>query len=82
MNAVLCYVDKAQSSWDEHLAQLDCRSFAVGHEPELGLHGQQAYAWREVNTPADLLYPARRQGDPVDVEAYGVDLEQALQTAH
>ena len=34
---------------------------------------------REVNTPADLLYPAPKQGDTVDLEAYVVDLEQ---TAH
>ena len=31
---------------------------------------------REVNTPADLLYPALKQGDTVDLEAYVVDLEQ------
>ena len=36
---------------------------------------------REVNTPADLLYPAPKQGDTVNLEAYMVDLEQALQTA-
>ena len=37
---------------------------------------------REVNNPADLLYPALKQGDTVDLEAYVVDLEQALQNAH
>ena len=37
---------------------------------------------REVNTPDDLLYPAPKQGDTVNLEAYVVDLEQALQTAH
>ena len=31
---------------------------------------------REVNTPADLLYPAPKQGDTVDLEAYVVDLQQ------
>ena len=36
----------------------------------------------EVNTPADLLYPAPKQGDTEDLEAYVVDLEQALQIAH
>ena len=34
---------------------------------------------REVNTLADLLYLAPKQGDTVDLEAYVVDLEQ---TAH
>ena len=37
---------------------------------------------RKVNTPADLLYPTPRWGSPVDLEAYVVDLEKALQTAH
>ena len=37
---------------------------------------------RKVNTPDDLLYPAPKQGDTVNLEAYVVDLEQALQTAH
>ena len=37
---------------------------------------------REVNTPADLLYPAPKQGDTVNLKAYMEDLEQALQTAH
>ena len=37
---------------------------------------------REVNNPADLLYPAPKQGDTMDLETYMVDLEQALQTAH
>ena len=31
---------------------------------------------REVNTPADLLYPTLKQGDTVDLEAYVVDLKQ------
>ena len=30
---------------------------------------------QEVNTPADLLYAAPKQGDTVDLEAYVVDLE-------
>ena len=34
MDAVRCYVDKTQNCW----------SIAIGHEPELGLHVQQAYA--------------------------------------
>ena len=32
---------------------------------------------REVNNPADLLYPVLKQGDTVDLKAYVVDLEQA-----
>ena len=36
---------------------------------------------REVNTPADLLYPAPRQGDTMSLEAYVVDLQTAYETA-
>ena len=35
VDAMRCYVDKVQNYW----------SIAIGHEPELGLHVQQAYAW-------------------------------------
>ena len=37
---------------------------------------------QQVNTPADLLYPVSKQGDTVDLEAFVMDQEQALQTAH
>ena len=33
---------------------------------------------RVVNNPANLLYPALKQGDTVDLEAYVVDLEQTV----
>lgn len=81
MDAVRCYVDKAQNSWDEHLAQIDgaLRS-AVNRNS--GFTTNKLMLGREVKTPADPLYPAPKQKDTVDFEVYVVDLEQALQSAH
>ena len=47
----------------------DCRSFAFGREPELGLHGQQGGGRSKLQPtsstlPPDLLYPAPRRGTP------------------
>ena len=80
MDAVRCYVDKAQNCWDEHLAQIDGALRLVVYRNS-GFTANKLMLGREVNTPADLLYPAQT-GDPLDLEAYVVDLEQALQTAH
>jgi hypothetical protein len=37
---------------------------------------------REVNTPADLMFGDVRNGPPVDIEAYALDLQRATQMAH
>nr|XP_022308171.1 uncharacterized protein LOC111114176 [Crassostrea virginica] len=79
MDAVQCYVDKAQNCWDEHLAQI-AGALRSAVKPEFRFN-KLMLRW-EVNTPADLPYPAPRLGDTMDLEAYVVDLEQALQTAH
>lgn len=81
MGAVRCYVDKAQNSWDEHLAQI-AGALRSAVNRNSGFTANKLMLGQEVNTPADLLYPAPKQGDTVDLEAYMVELEQALQTAH
>ena len=81
MDAVRCYVDKAQNSWDEHLAQI-AGALRSAVNRNSCFTANKLMLGREVNTPADLLYPAPKQGDTVDLEAYMVELEQALQTAH
>ena len=62
MDAGLCCVDKAQSCWDEHLVQI-AEALRSAVNRNLGFTASKLMLGREVNTPADLLYP-------VDVEAY------------
>ena len=80
MDAVRCYVDKAQNCWDEHLAQI-AGALRSAVNRNSGFTANKLMLGQEVNTPADLLHPAPRQGDTMDLEAYVVDMEQALQTA-
>ena len=63
IDAVLCYVDKTQNCWDEHLTQIagPLRS-AVNRNP--GFTAKKLMLGRGVNTPVDLLYPAPRRGTP------------------
>ena len=63
MDAVRCYVDKAQNCWDEHLAQIaGALRWAVNRNS--GFTVNKLMLGREVNTPADLLYPAPNKGIP------------------
>ena len=55
---------------------------SVGHEPELRFHGQQAYAGAGGQHPDRFPLPCTQTGGTFGLEAYVVDLEQALQTAH
>ena len=73
MDAVRCYVDKAQNWWDEHLAQIaGALRWAVNRNS--GFTANKLMLGREVNTPADFrLYPAPKQGGTFDLEAYVVD---------
>ena len=74
MDAVQCSVDKTQNCWDEHLAQI-ARALRSAVNRNSGFTANKLMLGREVNSPANLLYPALKQ----DLEAYVADLEQ---TAH
>ena len=81
MDAVQCFVDKeAHNCWDEHMAQISgafrsaVNRKSVFNKPMLG-RGQHS------GRPS-LPPPPSRRGNPVDLEAYVMDLEQVLQTAH
>ena len=62
MDAVRCYDDEAQNSWDEHLAQI-AGALRTAVNQNSGFTANKLMLGREVNTPADLLYPDPKQGD-------------------
>ena len=77
MDAVQCYVDKVQNCWNEHLSQIS-GALRLAVNRNSGFTANKLMLGREVNTLADLFYPASKQGDTVDSEAYVMDLKQAL----
>ena len=65
IDAVLCYVDKAQNCWDEHLTQIaGALRSAVNRNSGFTAKKLMPGRGRGVNTPVDLLYPAPRRGTP------------------
>ena len=81
MDAVRCFVSR-NSSWDEHLAQLSGALRAsvnrqTGHTPNMLMLG------REVNLPADLMFPTDQK--PVEqqtIHQYVQRLIDSLEVAH
>jgi hypothetical protein len=56
MDAVRCYIDKAQDHWNNHLAQIAGALRSSGNRIP-GYTVNKLMLGREVNTPADLMYP-------------------------
>ena len=65
----MCYVDKAQNCWDEHLTQI-AGALRSAVNRNSGFTAKKLMLGWGVNIPVDLFYPAPRRGTP------------ALQTAH
>jgi transposase InsO family protein len=81
MDAVRCYIDKAQNHWDEHLAQ-SAGALRSAVNRHTGYTANRLILGREVNTPTDLMFGDVRRDPPVDIEAYVLELERATQMAH
>lgn len=81
MDAVRCYIDKAQDRWDEHLTQIagTLRSAVNRHS---GFTANMLMLGREVNTPANVMYRSPLQERPVNLDTYVADLEKRIQCAH
>ena len=82
MDAVRCYVGKAQNQWDKHLQHIagalrSTVNRSTGFTPNMLMLG------REVNQPADLVFPlpasARQPSTPDD---YCAEMAQAIEKAH
>ena len=79
---MLCYVDKAQNCWDEHLVQI-AGALRSAVNRNSGFTAKKLMLGR-----GDGQYSGRpplrctQTGDPVDFGAYLDELEGALQTAH
>jgi hypothetical protein len=81
MDAVRCYIDKAQDRWDEHLAQIAGAPRSSVNR-STGYTANKLMLGREVNTPADLMYPLPSRAEEPDLDAYVVDLQKSMLLAH
>ncbi|XP_056003459.1 uncharacterized protein LOC130046578 [Ostrea edulis] len=81
MDAVRCYIDKAQNSWDIHLAQI-AGALRSSVNRSTGFTANKLMLGRETNTPADLMYAPPIRGEDLDLEDYVVNLEKSIQAAH
>jgi hypothetical protein len=81
MDAVRCYIDKAQDRWDEHLAQI-AGALRSSVNRSTGCTANKLMLGREVNTPADLMYPLPSRAEEPDLDAYVVDLQKSMLLAH
>ena len=81
MQAVRCYVGKTQNKWDEYLPQIagalrSTVNSSTGYTPNRMMLG------REVNQPADLLYPVPDPTPEVEVHEYLSNLRKETSRAH
>jgi hypothetical protein len=81
MDAVRCYIDKAQDRWDEHLAQI-AGALRSAVNRSTGFTANKLMLGREVDTPAHLMYPPPPRAEEPDLDAYVADLQKSMLLAH
>ena len=81
MDAVRCFIGKKQNQWDIYLPQLAgaMRSSVNRHT---GYTPNKLMLGREVNTPADIMFPSPNSGPDEGTDKYVKDLVQNMKEAH
>ena len=81
MDAVRCYIGKSQHEWDKFLPQI-AGAIRSTVNRSTGFTPNRLMLGREINQPADLLFPPPISTFSDSLEDYSVDLSQALYLAH
>ncbi|VDI17251.1 Hypothetical predicted protein [Mytilus galloprovincialis] len=81
MDAVRCFVDQQQETWDEHLAQL-AGALRASVNRSTGYTPNKLMLGRETNQPADLMFGKTDEPQYTGTEEYIISLEKALKSAH
>ena len=79
MDAVRCVIGDNQKSWDLHLAQIAGAIHSSGNR-NTGFTPNRMMLGREVNRPADILFPQGARETSSDL--YVAELEKSLKSAH
>ncbi|VDI22537.1 Hypothetical predicted protein [Mytilus galloprovincialis] len=81
MDAVRCFVDQQQDSWDEHLAQL-AGALRASVNRSTGYTPNKLMLGRETNQPAELMFGTTEDHKYTGTEEYIIGLEKAMKTSH
>ena len=81
MDAVRCYIGKSQNQWDKFLAQI-AGAIRSTINRSTGFTPNKLMLGRELNQPADLIFPLPSSVRGETNEEYVVELTQALKVAH
>lgn len=80
MDAVRCFIGKAQNRWDTHLQQI-AGALSASVNRQTGFTANKLMLGREVNTPAHLMFP--QVGEKKDsLDGYVAELVSSVQKAH
>lgn len=81
MDAIRCFIGKAQNRWDEFLPQI-AGALRTTVNRSTGFTANRLMLGREVNQPADLLYPVPGLAVPIEADEYQARLRKATEEAH
>ena len=81
MAAVRCFIDKKQGLWDKYLAQIN-GAIRASVNRSTGFTPNRLMLGREVNLPADLVFPFPQQPNTNTLPEYVSELEQTLKQTH
>ena len=80
MDAVRCFLGKSQNKWDQHVQQI-AGAIRASVNRSTGFTPNKLMLGREVNTPAQLMFPnpKEKHNEP---ETYVAELLTSMKTAH
>ena len=81
MAAVRCFIDKKQGLWNKYLAQI-AGAIRASVNKSTGFTPNRLVLGREVNLPADLVFPFPQQPNTNNLPEYVSELEQTLKQTH
>ena len=79
MDAVRCFIGKSKNKWDLYLQQI-AGALRSSVNRMTGYTANKLMLGREVNTPANLMFP--QKGGELDTDSYVTNLTSNLQKAH
>lgn len=81
MDAVRCFIDKNQHTWDVFIPQL-AAALRSAVNRNTGFTANRMMLGREVNLPADLMFSSAQDKQQVDPESYVSQLGDTLRKTH
>ena len=81
MDAVRCFLGKSQDKWDQNIQQI-AMAMRASVNRSTGFTPNMLMLGREVNTPAQLMFPNAKAEAPEEYGEYVTNLLQTMKKAH